>query len=155
MADIDITDEDLETTEDAWPEPEELTPAAAGRLLWEKQQINNAETKNKDKAKKDVARAELLVKAVPEHYELEDIKAKGLPVTFYTEEFKTFSVADKARFDAWEAEQDENYYEVKRTLRNDIFLELCRRLDDDGQPLPPGVTKYRETRLRHRARRGK
>jgi hypothetical protein len=141
--------------EQNWPEPANLKPAEAMRLLDSKQSAATAANKAADDAKKDKDKATVIALQVLDMYELGSADARmddGNRVLFYTEQFRTYVVKDPELFDPWEAEQDENYYEVKRVLRGQVFLDYCKHLVDNGEGLPPGVEEYTETRLRRKAK---
>lgn len=143
----ELTNED---TQGDWPKPTELLPAEAASLVLEKQEAATTANKVADKAKKDKQRAELIAKAVLEHYELDSIKPTNVPIMIYTQLFRVFSVADEGRFTEWEIQQDEDYYQTKRILRTDVFNQECHRRYDDSEALPPGVVMFEETRLHRR-----
>jgi hypothetical protein len=129
-----------------WPEPSELKPAEAMRLLDEKQAEATAANRAAEAAKDAKKKANKIALDVLDMYELgsaDTIVDSGKRVLFYTEQFRTFTVKDQEAFDACE-----NYYETQRKLREQVFVDYCKGLEDDGQPLPPGVEKFEETRLK-------
>ena len=154
MADIDITDEDTAPPEVDAAEAAQYTVGGALRALDEAESATSRANKAVEQARKAKKRAEALVLAVYEHQETTTGKLTrddGRKVLFYTEQFRTFNIKDETKFRAWEAEQDENYFEQKTALREQIFLDEMRRLDDDKQPLPPGVVKVSFPKLKRKA----
>lgn len=151
---IDLGPEDAEAPAIPAGEIETLTPADAVRAVDRAEAAVAVANRAIEDARKQKKRAKAVALAVLEKFELDSAKTtidSGDRVLFYTERFRTFNIVDEPRFDAWEAEQDENYYEERRTLRGDLFLEECHRRENDGEPLPPGVVKYEELRLKRKA----
>lgn len=58
--------------------------------------------------------------------------------------------AEREEFEAWAADQDEEYLEPNRRVREETLNSNMQQLEEDGQPLPPGVRKYTETKISKR-----
>jgi hypothetical protein len=62
--------------------------------------------------------------------------------------FRAPHVVDREAFDKWAAEDDsEAFFEPEARIKTDVLNPLVIQRDDDGEPLPPGVTIYREDRI--------
>lgn len=133
-----------------WPEVSELRPAEAARLLDDIEREATLANKRADTLKKRKAQAKAIVLAVAEDYELESIDtttAEGQRVKYTPYSFDVFSVTDEEAFKAWAGEDGENYYEQRERLRDDSFRDAMRRRLQDGEPLPPGVTRWTDPRI--------
>lgn len=147
----DIEEEDTRSPEE---EAEDWKPADAARATWVAEQAVGEANRAVEAARKAKKRAMAITLAVLEQYELDGVPttlADGRRINYYTELFRTYNIADEGRFSAWEAEQDESYYTTKRVLREDIFLDECRRRHDDDEELPPGVVKVEFRKLKHKS----
>lgn len=143
---------DLDEGDSVNPEEvEELRPADAMRSVEEAEAAVSEATAALEQARKQKKRAHAVALAVLEAYELDSAKSKVTKRLFYTEEFRDFQIKDEGKFRAWEAEQDENYFETQTKLREQIFKDEMRRRDDDREPLPPGVVKVSFPKLKQKA----
>lgn len=130
--------------------PGELDAAEALRLL---DDVERAATEANARAK-ELAKAKSRAKTVAiQVYERLDLDvagttaADGTKLRYTPYEFKAYQVVDEEAFREWEAAQDESFYDPTPKLREAILRDECRRRVDDGEPLPPGVREYTETRL--------
>ncbi len=104
-------------------------------------------------AEKNNAKAAFLTAL--EEYELDSASATidGEKVNFSKYEFITGHIQDKQAFREWaEQEYAEAYFEPETRPRGDLINALVRQLIEDGEPLPPGVITYIETRLSRTAK---
>lgn len=114
-------------------------------------EINQAK-KAADSAKRaayDVAVAAL------EEAELDGANATidGKKVNFSKYEIVFAHLQSVEEFKEWAAQEDgEAYFEGEPRVRQDLLNALVRQRLDDGEPLPPGVGIYVETRLSRTAK---
>ncbi len=104
-------------------------------------------------AEKNNAKAAFL--AALEEYELDSASATvdGKKVNFSKYEFITGHIQDKGAFREWAEQEDgEAYFEPEARPRGELVNALVRQRIEDGEPLPPGVTTYVETRLSRTAK---
>jgi hypothetical protein len=93
---------------------------------------------------------------------LEEEELEGAPVTidgeklqFSKYEFTAGQITDRKAFEEWAAQEDsESFFEPAPRVRGELLNALVKQRLDDGEPLPPGVSTYVETRL-SRTSRGK
>jgi hypothetical protein len=79
--------------------------------------------------------------------ECEGVKADG---TNFVPSGTVFAqVTDRAEFVAWAEQNDESLIEPKE--RKELLNQLVRECQDNGQPLPPGVTFYIKSYVSQRA----
>lgn len=111
-----------------------------------------------NKAKKEAdsakAKAKAIVLAKLEEEELDGAPATidGKKVRFSKYEMAFAKLEDREAFAAWAAEEDgEAYFEPESRPREDLLNALVRQKLDDGEPLPPGLGLYFDTRLSRRA----
>ena len=133
-----------------WPQIKDLRPADAARLL---NDIETAATEANARAKRLTSRkaqAQKIVEAVAEEYELPEISTitgAGRKVRYSVQPQDFFSIDNPEAFEAWAAEQAENYFDPTPKLREGIFRDEMRRRVQDHEPLPPGVRRYTGTKL--------
>jgi hypothetical protein len=147
----DPADEDFQ-----WPSVADLRPADAARLLDDIEQASLRANKRADLLKRRKQEGKALVTAVAEEYELDAIpftNAQGKRVTYTPYEFDAFTVDDPEEFRLWAMTQNENYFDLSPKLRDGIFRDEMRRRVQDGEPLPPGVRRWTDTRLSRSARK--
>lgn len=152
MPDTDFAAEDF-----AWPEVKDLKPADALRLLDDIEAEARAANKRADTLKRRKAQAKQIALSVLDSYELDSAKTTvgdGRKVLYSTYDFDVFTVDDEAAFKAWAADQSESYYDPTPRLRDQIFLDEMRRRLKDGEPMPPGVRRWTDTRLSRSAVKG-
>lgn len=126
---------------DALREYDEATRKAAA--------VNKAK-KEADAAK---AKARAIVLAKLEEEELDGAPATidGKKVHFSKYEMAFGKIDGPEEFRAWAANEDEAYFEPEARVRGELLNALVRQRLDDGEPLPPGVGVYFDTRLSRRA----
>lgn len=86
---------------------------------------------------------------------LEDAGIEGVPVdtgdgrrvTYYYVHKAHFDIHDEEAVREWAEEEDENFIDPTPSLREKLIFEECRRRDEEGLPLPPGITKRSEKEL--------
>lgn len=133
------------------------SPAAAFRAYDAAEKAAAKANKVAKEAKDEKTKAKAIAQASLEAAELESasttLEVDGQPrrVLFYTGEFTHYNVSNKAEFKAWAAEEDEEYFEPEPRIREDLVRQECERREQDGEPLPPGVTTYKETRIYRQA----
>lgn len=71
----------------------------------------------------------------------------GREITATPYEWEVFTVVDWPAFRKWAEGQEESYWDPEPTFREGIFLDAMRRRSHDGEPLPPGVTRWTDTRI--------
>lgn len=145
MEQSDLAAEDFE-----WPDVSKLRPAEAARLLDDFERAAAEANRRADRLKSRKAQAKAIALAVAEEYELEAIDTTtntGQRIRYTPYPFDTFSVDDEAAFKAWADTQHESYFDSSPKLRQQIFLDEMRRRVQDGEPLPPGVRRFTDTRL--------
>lgn len=131
-------------------QPGELKPADALRLLDDVEREAREANKRAETLKSAKSKARVIATQVLEQYELDTARttlADGSTVQYTPYEFRAYRVADEEAFRAWAEGQIENYYDPTPKLREGTLRDECRRRVDDGEPLPPGVVEYTETRL--------
>lgn len=145
MSSPDIGSEDFR-----WPEVHELRPAEAARLLDDVEREAALANKRAKRLTERKAQAKQIVLAVADVYELEAIRtttSAGKAVQYTPYPFDVFSVDNDEAFREWAAAQSESYYDSSPKLREQIFMDEMRRRVQDGEPLPPGVKRWTDTRL--------
>lgn len=146
MADsIDYADEDF-----AWPEVNQLKVGEAIALLGNIELQAAAANKRAKTLASRKATAKAVVDAVLEEAELTSGRAvlsNGREVQYTKGEETYYSIIDPIAFAKWAKDQNESFYDREPRLRDDIFRDEMRRRTMDGEPLPPGVQKYTDTKL--------
>lgn len=145
MSTQDFGAEDFE-----WPDVSSLKPAEALRLLDDIEREAREANKRADVLKRRKAQAKQVALAVLEEFELDSAKttvSSGQKVLYSTYDFDVFTVDDDEAFREWAETQSESYFDPTPKLRQQIFLDEMRRRAQDGEPLPPGVRKWSDTRL--------
>lgn len=147
-----MTENDPGSENYQWPEVKNLRPADAARLLDDIEDEARAANKRADILKSRRAQAKQIVLAVAEDYELTAIDTTtngGQRVRYTPYPFDAFDVetGNEEAFKAWAATQSESYYDSTPQLREGIFRDEMRRRMQDGEPLPPGVRHWTDTRL--------
>lgn len=153
MADRDPASEDFQ-----WPEVKDLRPVDALRLLDDIEREARLANKRADALKARKAQAKQIALAVLEDYEQESTKivtAEGRKVIYEKYDIDFFTVDDHEAFKPWSDTQSESYYDASPKLREGIFQDEMRRRAQDGEPLPPGVKQWTDTRLSRTAAKGK
>lgn len=141
----DFSAEDFE-----WPQVKDLRPVDALRLLDDIEKEARAANKRAETLKRRKAQAKQIALAVLEEYEQDSTKvttSDGAKVLYSTYPFDVFSVDDEEAFKGWAETQSESYFDPTPRLRESIFLDEMRRRVQDGEPLPPGVKRWTDTRL--------
>jgi hypothetical protein len=139
--------EDFASEEYVFPEVSELRPAAAGRLLDAIEREAALANRRADSLRSRKKQAKAILNAVLEEYEQEGVSfvnTEGRKVTYSERPFDAYDVVDEDAFKEWAGGQAETFY--GEALREGVFRDHMRRMDQDGEPLPPGVRKYSETR---------
>lgn len=142
--------DDFASEDFQWPEVKDLRPAEAARLLDDIETASREANKRADILKARKAQAKQIALAVAEEYELSAIDTVtygGQRVRYTPYSFDAFSVDNEEAFKEWAATQSESYYNAAPRLRDDIFRDEMRRRIQDGEPLPPGVRRWTDTRL--------
>ena len=109
-------------------------------------------TTNRLKAKVDELKRHTKRRAI-DKFEEEEIDGApttigGERVRFDKYDFRQARITNYAAFKRWAEEQEgETYFEPERKVRAELVNNIAKSLEDDKQPLPPGVTMWRETRL--------
>jgi hypothetical protein len=146
---VDLGSEDWE-----FPDASDLTPDEAA-VLWDRIE-HEASAANKRasrlKERKAVAKDLALRKIQESPYSFVGIElANGREIQVKPYEWEVFDVVDETAFQAWAREYadagGEHYYDPEPQLRRGIFLDDMRRRSQDGEPLPPGVRRYSETKI--------
>jgi hypothetical protein len=138
---------DYAAEEFEWPEVSELRPADAARLLDDIEREATAANKRADRLKERKAQAKAIVGMVLEEYDQEDVTFRnqdGRKVRYTPYEFTAYRVNDDTAFREWAADEGERFYDER--LRDGVFRDEMHRRYQDGEPLPPGVLRYTETR---------
>lgn len=152
-------DQDPGSEDFQWPEVSKLRPADAGRLLDDIERMAREANARADLLKRRKAQAKQIAVAVLEEYELDALpftNAEGRKVRYTPYDFDVFDVPpeNEAKFKAWADAQHESYYDSTPRRREGIFLEEMRRRLKDGEPMPPGVRRWTDTRLSRSATKG-
>lgn len=145
MSDLDYGAEDWQ-----FPNASDMDVVQAGQLWDAIEREARAANRRADLLKARKAQAKALA--------LEVIDASGqtsarVPVadgrevnlTPYT--WEVFSVKDEVEFKAWADTAVEDFYDRSPKLREQVFLDEMRRRSQDGEPLPPGVVRWEDTRI--------
>jgi hypothetical protein len=93
-----------------------------------------------------------------EHEELEGAPTliDGTHVTFKKYEHPHPHIENEEALRAWAEEEDtEAFFEPDRRFRKEVLSGFVKRHEDDGEPLPPGLGIYRETKLSRTTKSGK
>jgi uncharacterized protein (DUF1800 family) len=135
----------------AFPSPEDITPAQAGRL-WDAISVQKAAVKKRLEALTASEKtAKALLIATLEIAETKGVTgvaiSGGREASYSRYEFDAFNVVDPEAFAEWAQQQDENYYDPTPKLREGLLRDKMRALKKAGQALPPGVKEYNETRI--------
>lgn len=137
-------------TDFEWPDVKSMRPVDALRLLDDIERESREANKRADDLKRRKAQAKQIALAVLEEYEQDSTKvttSDGHKVLYSTYPFDVFTVDDEKRFAEWAETQSESYFDSTPRLRDGIFLDEMRRRVQDGEPLPPGVRRWTDTRL--------
>lgn len=78
------------------------------------------------------------------------VKVGGSVVSTYEKTHYYVNEDKRAEFEKWAADQDEEYLEPNRRVRGETLNSNMQELEDNGQALPPGVSKYVETKISKR-----
>lgn len=148
MTNVDLGAEEWDFPDLSGLDPAERPDAAA--KLWDAIE-REATAANKRaailKSRKAMAK-ELAIRAVEESpypSVTVDVGDRQVQITPY--DWEVFSVKDEAAFKDWAAGEAENYYDDEPRLREGVFLDSMRRRSQDGEPLPPGVVRWVDTRI--------
>lgn len=71
----------------------------------------------------------------------------GKRTTYYYVPKVHFDIINEDQVREWAAADDENYIDPTPTLREKLIFEECRRREEEGLPLPPGIVKRSEKEL--------
>ena len=132
----------------------QANPGDVARAAYEAEQRLaklNAERKEA-KADKDRYRAQL--DAIMEDLGLSHVGAPsedGKGSMYYYVNKAHFDIVDSEKVREWAEQEDEAYIDPEPTLRESLIFQECRRRDEEGLPLPPGVVKRSEKELHKRA----
>jgi len=127
---------------------DELTKAVAD---WNRLERMRATAKRKaDEIKDQRDEARDRVKQLLGDRGQEGVKAGGSLVSTYPFDRYYVPEANRPEFEAWAKDQDEEYLEPTRRVREADLKNFCQELEENGQPLPPGVKKYTEYKISKR-----
>lgn len=145
-----MTSVDLGAEEWDFPDPSDLTVPDAARLWYDLDQAATEANKRAARLKQRRAAVKELALQVLDasgqtSARVEVDEDRELQITPY--DWEVFSVKDEAAFKDWAAGEAENYYDDEPRLREGVFLDSMRRRSQDGEPLPPGVVRWVDTRI--------
>lgn len=109
------------------------------------------EKKNAKDRAKAIAQASLEASNLESASTRLDMGEESRRVLFYLQEKRHFNVTNKPAFREWAQDEDEDYFEPERRIREDLVRQECERRMEDGEELPPGVTTYTETKIHRQA----
>lgn len=145
MTDIDFTDPDWE-----FPDASEMTPDEAA-ALWDKiERASAAANKVAKRLKERKATAKDLALKVVEASPYTSVRiegAEGREVQITPYPWTIHQVVDESEFKLWAMGEAERYYDATPRLREDVFRDEMRRREADGEPLPPGVKSWTDTKI--------
>lgn len=146
MTDIDYAAEDWE-----FPEIDEsIDPAEAARL-WDEieRQSREANKRAKKLAERKAAAKELALRVIEASpytsVRIEGAEGREVQITPYP--WTIHQVVDESEFKLWAMGEAERYYDATPRLREDVFRDEMRRREADGEPLPPGVKSWTDTKI--------
>ncbi|MGH9961219.1 MAG: hypothetical protein ACREBC_29530 [Pyrinomonadaceae bacterium] len=107
------------------------------------------------KAEKDETRAMLdaLLEETGQSGASVDLPDEGKRMTYYYVNKAHFDIHNEAEVYEWASAEDENYIDPTPHLRARLIFEECRRRNEEGLPLPPGIVKRSEKELHKRTAR--
>lgn len=73
------------------------------------------------------------------------VDESGDAYMYYQVEKPKFDIIEEDKVLEWAEGQDESYIDPSPSLRERLVFEECRRLHEEGLPLPPGVAVRTET----------
>lgn len=133
-----------------WPDPSTMKPADAMRLADRFERELTEANRAAKLAQQRKATAKKIQLDVMDIYELDEVGVTmedGSRVKYTPYPFDVYTIKNKEEFDAWAETQDESFYDTSPKLREQVFLDVVRRMDQDGEELPPGVVKFTQTRV--------
>lgn len=127
---------------------DELTEAVAE---WNRRErARTRANKAAEEAKAEVEESRERVKTLLGERGHEGVKAGGSLVSTYEHTRYYVVEAERSDFEKWAASQDEEYLEPNRRVREATLKDNMQELEENGQPLPPGVRKYVEVKISKR-----
>ena len=112
--------------------------------------------KTKTDRHKTAAKYAVIDKFAHEEIEGCPVKIDGTEVFFRQYEFHHPKIENLEAFKAWAEEDDpEAFFEPDRRIRKDVLSGFVKRHVEDGEPLPPGIGLYAETKLSRTTKAGK
>lgn len=144
-SEVDVGAEDFE-----FPALDDLDPVKAGQL-WSAIEMEAREANKRAdrlKERKQIAKA-LTIAAIDASGQtgarVPLPNGREVNLTPYTQD--QYSIKNQEEFDAWAAGQAERFYDETPRLREGVFKDHMRMLEQTGQPLPPGVVRWRDTKI--------
>lgn len=127
---------------------DELTEAVKA---WERATRKRAKVNKDAKAASEEARQRKEdVERILAERKQDGVKVGGSLVSRYVETHYYVVEANRAEFEKWAEDQDEEYLEPNRRVRQDTLNSNMQELVENGQPLPPGVSSYPEVKVSKR-----
>jgi len=80
----------------------------------------------------------------------EGVRVGGSVVSVYEKTHYYVREDGREAFERWAKKQDEQYLEPVQRVREETLNSNMQMLEEDGQPLPPGVSKYTERKISKR-----
>ena len=145
-----LTSTDFAAEDWEFPDASNMDPAEAA-ALWDQieRQSRDANRRAKLLAERKAAAKDLALKAVEASpytsVRIEGAEGREVQITPYP--WTVFQVVDEAAFKDWAAGEAERYYDATPQLREGVFRDEMRRRESDGEPLPPGVKSWTDTRI--------
>lgn len=142
---VDYSSEDWE-----FPDASDMDPADAAKL-WDEieRQAREANKRAKKLAERKATAKELSIQTLEASpytsVRIEGVEGREVQVTPYP--WTIHTIKDEVAFKEWCAGEAERYYDATPKLREDVFRDEMRRREADGEPLPPGVTSWTDTKI--------
>jgi hypothetical protein len=128
--------------------PDELTQAVKD---WDKKTAARARANKAADAASTAAReAKDEVERILADRGHEGVKVGGNVVSTYELTHYYVVEANRAEFEAWAAQQDEEYLEPNRRVRGETLTSQMQLREENDEPLAPGVSKWTETKVSKR-----
>jgi hypothetical protein len=141
---------DLGAEDYEFPSLDDLDPVKAGQL-WSAIEMEAAEANRRAarlKERKQVAKA-LTIAAIDASGQtgarVPLPNGREVNLTPYTQDH--YSVKDQAEFEDWAKDQAERFWDETPRFREGVFQDHMRGLEQRGEPLPPGVVRWRDTKI--------
>lgn len=106
--------------------------------------------KKAEQASKDVAEAKAEVDRIMAERKVRVIGVGPDNVSRTQKTHYYVKEANRADFEAWALNDDEELLEAHRRINNDAFKRRMEQIAEDGEALPPGVSSYTEYGLSKR-----